>query len=288
MRQPTRALAVLFALLTAVAVVTACGDEPAPPLLIGSADRADLRAAAAVYAVALTRAGIPATTEGGLVGPDSELVAATAAGELELFPAYTGQLLSQLTAEPAAYGAEELQIEVSRSLPQGVAIGDPTGVSDRPQLLMAAQVRERFGVDAVSLCGRLPAGMPLVTVDGPPAAIVEAFASCHSGAVQRVSSPREVVDRVADGQALGVLSALQIAALGDLGDVRTVPSDGPPRAQDLVPVYRSAALDRAALKQLSRVAGELTTADLARLAARVERGEDPSAVAADWLAGAVA
>lgn len=288
MRPSTRVLAVLLALLTAAAVATACGDEPPTALRIGSGDRADLRAAAAVYAVALTQAGIPATTDGALVGSDGHLVAATAAGDVDLFPAYTGQLLSQLTSAPTAYGAEELQIEVSRSLPQGVAIGDPTGVSDRPQLLMAAELRDRYGVDAVGLCERLPAGLPLAMVDGQPEAVVEAFAACHSGAIEWHKSPREVLGRVAGGEALGVLSALQIARLGDLGDVRTVPSNGPPRAQDLAPVYRSAALNRAALKQLSRVAGELTTADLAALSARVERGEDPRAVAAEWLAGAAA
>ncbi len=285
MRQPTRVIAVLFALFAVVAVVTACGDEKPAPLLIGSGDRADLQTAAAIYAGALTRAGIPATTDGGLVGPDAELVSATAAGRLDLFPAYTGQLLAQLTSAPIGNGAEELQVEVARSLPQGVAIGDPTGVSDRPQLLMAASLREHFGVDTVSLCDRLPVGLPLVLVDGQAEEIGEAFGTCHSGGVQRVNSPREVVDRVAGGEALGVLSALQVARIGDLGEVRTVPSDGPPRAQDLVPVYRSAALNRAALKQLSRVAGELTTADLADLAARVEGGENPNAVAAAWLAG---
>ena len=285
MRNSRRVLGVLLAMFVAATVVSACGDDDEAPLLIGSGDRPDLRVAAEIYAVSLSRAGIPATTQGAATGTDAELLSQTAAGELDLFPAYTGQLLSQLTSAPTGYGADELQNEVARSLPQGVAIGDPTGVSDRPQLLMAAELRERYEIDTVSLCDRLPAGMPLLMLDGQSDAIADAFAPCHSGAVERVNTAREVVDRVATGHALGVLPALQIAALGDLGAVRTVPSDGPPRAQDLVPVYRSAALNRSALKVLSRVAGELTTADLAALSVRVEAGENPHAVAVEWANG---
>lgn len=279
----TRYLAPILALCTVAGILTGCGEQDRSPLRIASADRPDLRVAAAIYAAAFTRAGIPATLDGSGPASDARLLSAVAAGELDLYPAYTGRLLSELTPSATADGGEELAAEISRSLPQGVAIGDPTEASDRPQLLIAASVREDYQVDTVALCGRLPAGLPLVTAADLPAAVEEAFAPCRPGPVERVDDPHTLLQRVATGRALGILPALQIAAIGDLGQVRTIPADGPPRAQNLVPVYRSAALDRAALKQLSRVAGELTTADLAELADRVAAGEDPGAVAAGWL-----
>ncbi|GAC56774.1 putative ABC transporter substrate-binding protein [Gordonia hirsuta DSM 44140 = NBRC 16056] len=284
-----RVLTGLLALITTLAAVTACGDDTPPPLLISSSDQPEMRAAAALYAVALTRAGIPATTDGAPVDPDTELLEALATGRADLFPAFTGQLLEQLSATPQALGGEELQAEVARSLPQGVAVGDPTGVSDRPQLLMSAELRERYGVDNLVQCSAVPAGLPLVVTGAgaaaPSPADLAAFADCRPGPVEHVRDKRALLERVATGQALGVLPALQVASLGDLGQVRTIPADGAPRAQDLVPVYRSAALNRSALKQLSRIAGELSTADLAELGARVAAGEDPRDVAADWLSG---
>ena len=113
-------------------------------------------------------------------------------GGLDLFPAFSGDLLATLTPHPSPALGDELLAEVSRALPQGAAIGDPTGV-------------KRGGGD----------------------------------------------------------------------------EDEP--GQDMVPVYRSSALDRSGLKTLSRIAGELTTADLDALGKRVAAGEDPATVAADWL-----
>ncbi|MCK0440103.1 ABC transporter substrate-binding protein [Gordonia alkaliphila] len=290
MTNTKRALTALLVLLAGLTVLTACGDdsEADAPLLVGSGSSSTMRAAAAVYAVGLSRAGTPATTAGAPVGTDTALMAAISTGGVDLFPAFTGDLLTQLSTRPEALGGEELLTEVARALPQGVAIGDPTGVSDRPQLLLSAGLRDRYDVPTLADCGRLPAGLPLVVLDGQDAAVLAAFAVCRPGAVERVPDARAVIARVTGGEALGVLPALATASAGELGDLRILASDGAPRAQDLVPVYRSAALDKSALKQLSRIAGELTTDVLAELGARVERGEDPGAVAAAWLAtGAV-
>lgn len=290
MTNTKRALTALLVLLAGLTVLTACGDdsEADAPLLVGSGSSPTMRVAAAVYAVGLSRAGTPATTAGAPVGTDTELMAAIGTGGVDLFPAFTGDLLTQLSTRPAALGGEELLTEVARALPQGVAIGDPTGVSDRPQLLLSAGLRDRYDVQTLADCGRLPAGLPLVVLDGQDDAVLAAFDVCRPGAVERVPDARAVIARVAGGEALGVLPALATASAGELGDLRILASDGAPRAQDLVPVYRSAALDKSALKQLSRIAGELTTDVLAELGARVERGEDPGAVAAAWLAtGAV-
>ena len=56
-----------------------------------------------------------------------------------------------------------------------------------------------------------------------------------------------------------------------------------PRAEVLVPVYRSAALSRDDVKTINKVAGEITTGDLATMAARVQRGDDPRELAVTWL-----
>ena len=110
--------------------------------------------------------------------------------------------------------------------------------------------------------------------------------------------------RVADGSAVGVLTPIEVAA--DRGaEANTVQAlrvpaareegsapegsapEGSvavgPRAEVLVPVYRSAALSRDDVKTINKVAGEITTGDLATMAARVQRGDDPRELAVTWL-----
>lgn len=181
-----RALIAALLLALAALTLTACGDDAEPPLLVSSSADPQMRAAAAVYAVALTRAGSPAHLDA-QTGTDAELMEALSVGELDLFPAYSAELLAMLSSTPTATSGEELAIEVARALPQGVAVGDPTAARDEQR-------------------------------------------------------------------------------------------------QELVPVYRSAALDRSALKALGRVAGELSSSELATLGERIERGEDPRAVAGQWVA----
>ncbi|MFT3714724.1 MAG: hypothetical protein QM774_01895 [Gordonia sp. (in: high G+C Gram-positive bacteria)] len=187
----TRVLLLLAVLTALIAVLAACGEaSDTKELHVASSGTPQMKAAAALYAVALTRAGTPATTDGAPTGDDARLLDAIAAGDIDLFPAFTGDVLTDLTPSPPALTGDELQAQVSRSLPQGVAIGDPTG---------AART---------------------------------------------------------DPRGLG---------------------------QDLVPVYRSAELDKPALAALSRIAGDLSTEDLDALGDRVAAGEDPRSVAADWL-----
>lgn len=188
-REPLRGvLAVLLTLVVLPAMLTGCtAAEPAPLAVSSSADPV-LRTAAAIYAGALTRAGLPATTRDTPAGDDAALLRDFDTGRVDLFPAYTGPLLAALTPEAPPADPAEVPATVARSLPAGAAIGDPV-----------------------------------------------------TGAV---------------------------AGLGEL-----------------IPVYRSAALDKAGLKALSRVAGDLTAAQLAALARRVADGADPRVVAADWLSG---
>ncbi|MBD0023309.1 hypothetical protein GII33_07775 [Gordonia pseudamarae] len=69
-----------------------------------------------------------------------------------------------------------------------------------------------------------------------------------------------------------------------VGDPTLVVTGEPaPRAQVLVPVYRSAALSRKDMKTVNKVAGELTTADLEALADRAAQGGEPGDLAAAWL-----
>lgn len=290
MRTPPRLLQLVVALALLAGVVTACGTDTEDAFVVGYTDTPDMRAAAALYARAMERTGLPARLADAPAATQAELIDGVATGAIDMFPAFTGRLLDDLLPAPPADPAAQI-VEVNRSLPQGVSAGDPTGVSDRVQLLVSADVLETTGVETLADCGRLPAGLPLVATGELGPLLTEALAVCRPGPVTVVASPAEAIERARSGQALAALTALEAAAVPDLDGVLALPAgdaEPAPPVQDLIPVFRTARIAKPQLKALSRIAGELTTADFAVLAQRVADGEDPTAVARGWLAGSSA
>ena len=273
---------------------------------------------AEIYAGALRDVGAPVADDM-LRGDDTALLDEMDRGKVDLFPAFSGELLTSLAPKAIVTSSDEVYDELNRSLPQGVSVGDATPVSATPQVFVATSLAQSSDVTDLSECGRLPEGLPVVVVGRPQPADMAAFAAqgCRFGAVESVGSAREVIARVGTAQAVGVVTALgaavaldpsapQIQALRvpaptqqDAGQTPSAPStpstpvtpstpssaspQSGPRAQNLVPVYRTAALTRSEVKQINRVAGEITTADLAELARRADAGAKPRDLAVAWL-----
>ncbi|WCB39280.1 glycine betaine ABC transporter substrate-binding protein [Gordonia polyisoprenivorans] len=328
MRQRVRrgaAPAILSAVLVLVAALAGCGsgggDDAGPdesrPLVMGASGTPESLVMAQVYAGALRTAGAHVSVDP-RIGGDSAQLDAMQRGDVDLFPAFTGRLLSELapslaqaatspvspapSTQPAADGAaagdpnsDAMYVDLNHSLPQGVSVGDATPVSATPQLFVATSLATTAGVSDLSGCGRLPADLPVVTTGEPDPATLQAFADagCRMGPVQRVADVHTVLERTASGTALGLLTPLQIggdSASGPAGLVEALPAPAGsagrgvgPQPETLVPVYRTAALTRDQVKAVNRVAGEITTADLATLAGKVRAGAHPADLAADWL-----
>lgn len=279
-----RCAAVLAAAALTATLLTACGSDDVEPFRVGSDGSATMRVAAAIYAGALAGTGVRVETVRGDDG-DRRLLDDTAQGDLDLFPAFTGDLLVTLTSKPEAVSAGDVEDAVNRALPQAVTIGDPAAVSNRRQLVVTQKLVDAHRVTDLAGCGALPAGMPLVTTGTLTTDERAAFAVCRVGPITERLTPTQVVDRVAAGPVLGALTGLEAASAltghDDLIGLRSETSG--PRAQDLVPVFRAGRVGKSQMKALSRVAGELTTAELADLTKKVEAGADPVAVADEWL-----
>ena len=280
-------------------------------LHLGSADDPALRVMAEIYAGALRDVGAPVADDM-LRGDDTALLDEMDRGQVDLFPAFSGELLTSLAPKATVTSSDEVYDELNRSLPQGVSVGDATPVSATPQVFVATSLAQSSNVTDLSECGQLPERLPVVVVGRPQPTDMAAFAAqgCRFGAVESVGSAREVIARVGTAQALGVershdaavaldpsttqIQALRVPAPTQQNAGQTPspvtpsapsspsPQSGP-RAQNLVPVYRTAALTRSEVKQINRVAGEITTADLAELARRADAGAEPRDLAVGWL-----
>lgn len=304
-------------MLALVAAVAGCSASTpsAHALVMGASDTPTMQVMAQIYAGALRNAGSAVSGEVH-VGDDRTLLDEMDSAEVDLFPVLSGRLLSELAPQMTPVTSTGVYDDLNKALPQGVSVGDPTMVSAGKQVFIASRLAEQTHVTDLGECARLPAGLPVVVSGRPDPATTEVFAKagCRFGPVESVGSTSAVVARVADGGAVGILTPLDVAgddAQGPVSDIRalrvpdaaatsTAASSSPaasaapaagavvavvgPTPQDLVPVYRTAAFSRDQVKTINKVAGELTTADLASLTRRAMAGEKPADLAAGWLA----
>lgn len=308
-RRVRKRLITVAGLIVVLAVVIAgCADDSSSPprgVVIGSSEDPAMRVMAEVYAGVLRNSGSVVSGDQ-LRGDAPALLDEMDRAALDLFPAFTGELLTLLSPSSTAIGAEDVYNDLNRSLPQGVSVGDETPVSAAPQIFVSTALAGDVGATGLEDCGRLPAGLPVVAVAEPDDSTMRAFADagCAFGPVEVTATGEEVLRRAADGSAVGLLTPLEIAgedadgASSEVQALRTSPGGGDtadgaaaaepadetgPRAEVLVPVFRSAALNRDQVKAMNKVAGEITTADLATMAAEVDGGADPREVALAWL-----
>ncbi len=304
-------LVTLAGLLVVLAVVIAgCADDASSPprgLVIGSSDDPAMRVMAEIYAGALRNSGSVVSADQ-LRGDVPTLLDEMDRAGLDLFPAFTGELLTMLSPSSTAIGAEDVYRDLNRALPQGVSVGDETPVAAAPQIFVSTTLAGDVGATGLDDCARLPSGLPVAAVAEPDEATMRAFADagCVFGPVELAATSEDVLRRAAGGTAVGLLTPLELAgenaegASSEVQALRTTPGGGDtadgavdadadqadpsgPRAEVLVPVFRSAALNRDQVKAVNKVAGEITTADLATMSAEVDGGADPRDVALAWL-----
>ncbi|PZT97956.1 MAG: glycine/betaine ABC transporter substrate-binding protein [Gordonia sp. (in: high G+C Gram-positive bacteria)] len=242
-------------------MVSGCSDPgPAPQeLVMGSTADTASRVATAIYAGALRGAGAAVSDEhpvadyGGLLDQmDNRTV--------DLFPAWSGELLAQLDPGASGRTSEDVYNQLNQALPQGVSAGDATTVQNKPLVFVSSDLAAEPAPQTVSdLAG----------------------AGCAFGPA-RVMDAQAAVAEVAAGRAAGLFSALGVVA-DDAGLQGLDDGNDAMRAQDLVPIFRTAALSRTLFRAMNKVAGELTTADLTTMAAEVDGGAELSGVATRWL-----
>jgi glycine betaine/choline ABC-type transport system substrate-binding protein len=258
-------------------LLTACGGPQAgPTLTIGAAEDDASLVTAHLYAAALRHYGTDARVE-----PTADPLSALDAGDVAVVPGLTGRLLARFQPDATARADEQVYRDMVSALPEGVAAGDyTTAAQDKPALAVTeSTIAELGGQDLTAVvrrCGDVRPGR--VRGTRTPAAI----GTC------RLPAPREFPDTAtlfAAVTAGAVDAAWTTTAAPGIPPELVVLSDSTSlvRAENVVPLYRRNTLGESQVLALNEIAGVLDTAALAEMRARVRDGDDPVAVAGEWL-----
>jgi len=274
----------LMALLAAVTVVAGCGTDaaqsastPGPAVAVGAGPTPESALVAELYVSALRYFGTMAHVQ---TGPDP--VAALDQGSVTIVPGFTGELLSRFSPHPAARSDEQVYREMISALPEGIAAADYTAsAQDKPAAaVLPATARAWGGQDIAALLTHC-AGVTVGVVAGirHPAKVGD----CVLPAAREFKDAPALFDALDHGV---VTLAWTSTASPAAPEPIVVLTDRTAliRAENIVPLYRRNMLSEQQVLALNGIAGELDTATLTDMIARVGQGADPAAVAGAWLA----
>ncbi|MDI9915717.1 ABC transporter substrate-binding protein [Rhodococcus sp. IEGM 1379] len=253
-------------------IVVAAGSSPESSVL------------AEVYATVLASSGVPSRIE--MLGGDrNESLAALDAARVTLVPEFTGSLLAHYDPANTARAADDVFEALSRSLPEGLSVSDYASAEDRAVVALERDSAAATGVRtleafAPSCAETVAVVSPRFVEDRAPEQLAEGV-DCTFARVD--------VSESADAQGTAELgtTAFGTTTLSALAQSHSVTvladTDHVLAAQNVVPLFRTGALDDTAVKALSVVAGELSTTDLAAMIEQVRSGQaTASAVARTW------
>lgn len=251
---------------------------------VGADSSAESVVLAEIYSQALARTGTETTVVRDSASPTADLDA----GRIAVLPARNGGLLDRWNPSAQARTPEAVVAAVNASLPQGLSVTDAADGTDlRSRLLVTEEFASRDGVRTVAAlvprCGELAAGyaeLPGLAGGAPSPGMIS---GCAFATTTRYPDPQALRKALQDGEIqVGIVNGPP----ADTDSTGLVVLDDPKfalRAQNLLAVYRSGIFDRAQLKKLNYVAGELTTEGLVDLVHQVDTGTDPAAAARTWL-----
>ena len=299
--------ALLAAAVLAVGVLLAgCGadsdplaTQPAAPsaqgtVRVGSANFAENRLLAEIYATALEGAGVPVERRFG-IGSRETYFPALQRGEIDLVPDYTGNLLQFLDPQATATASDQVYQQLGTKLPAPLQLLPQSPAEDKDAVVVtrafATQNNLRSIDDLTRLC-------PTISFGGPPEFQQRAYGI---PGLQRLYGCT-----FKEFRSLDAGGPLTVAALRDgtvqAADLFTTDASIPendfvvladPRsnfaAQNVVPVINSAKTsDPRVANVLDQVSARMDTTALTQLNARLAGPDrpDPAQVARDWLSSA--
>lgn len=257
-------------------LIAGCGGQAPPPpsVSVGADPQSSLLAY--LYAAALRYYGSPAH-----VRDTPDPVGALDSGEIDVAPAFTGEVLTRFAPDAPARSAAQVYRAMIGALPEGLAAGDyADGASDKPVVAVTdanASAWDAGDVTALTAhCDSLKPG----AVDG--ARVPSSIGTCTPPAPEDFPDAEVLWPALRAGE---IDMAWTSAAAPDVPQDLTLLADRTAliRAENVVPLFRRNALSQMQLRAVNELAGVLDTEALAQMRAEVAGGAEPGAVAGAWL-----
>lgn len=288
-----RSLAVVVA--AAALLVSACGsaenlsgsDQQAASgeVVVGSADFTENKILAEIYSGALKSAGVKTSVKSG-IGARELVVKALQDKSLGVVPEYTGNLLNYFDKANATTTSEDVYSALKSKTPSGLSVLDKSAAEDK-DVLVVTKATADSGVKSVADLASKPdfvLGAAGEWAQRWQAKIKEIYGVTFKEIKTTDAGGPVTVDALKAGTAQVVNLYTTSADIKANDFVELADPKNMYPAQNIVPLFRSDALDDKGKAALNKVSAALTTEKLAELVKRVDVDKETIAnVAADFL-----
>jgi len=123
-------------------------DAPAETIVVGSQAYYSNEIIAEIYAQALENAGFEVERNFS-IGQRDAYIPAIEAGEVDLFPEYTGNLLQFWVPDTTATQSDEVFAELQAAVPDGLQVLDQSSATDQDSYNVTAEFAEANGLESI-------------------------------------------------------------------------------------------------------------------------------------------
>ncbi|MEZ7905314.1 MAG: ABC transporter substrate-binding protein [Aquiluna sp.] len=271
--------------LSAVALLglAGCADSNSEPLVIGSQAYYSNEIVAEVYAQVLEDAGFSVDRQFAL-GQRDVYVPALLAGEVDLFPEYTGNLLQYFDPESTATAEEDVYQALQGALPAGLTALALSGASDQDSYNVTSDFAMKNNLTSIADL----AGVSGLRLGGAPELAERPYGPTGLMSFYGVTVEFEATgDTTVESLVAGLIDMANVYSadprIQQLGLVTLTDPQGLFLSSNLVPIA-SDAVNQEARDLISAVSSAMTAADLVALNVRsVDEQLSSAVIARDWL-----
>jgi osmoprotectant transport system substrate-binding protein len=261
---------------------------PSDTISVGSAAFGENVILAEVYAQALEANDVK-VTRNLQIGEREVYLKALEEGSIDLIPEYTGNLLSAYDKDSTATSSDDVYTALGAALPDGFEVLDESPAEDKDSYNVTKEYSESEGVTSLAdlegktvrvgggaVLGEREYGIPgLEDVYGVDASLVT---------IEDQGGPN-TVKALVDGQVDMANIYTTTPSILDNGFVTLEDPENLIKAQNVVPLVKTAKMNADITAVLDKVSAALTTEDLTEMNRRNQGDEkaEPAAIAADWL-----
>nr|WP_042195437.1 ABC transporter substrate-binding protein [Kibdelosporangium sp. MJ126-NF4]CEL22008.1 L-proline glycine betaine binding ABC transporter protein ProX (TC 3.A.1.12.1) [Kibdelosporangium sp. MJ126-NF4]CTQ92788.1 L-proline glycine betaine binding ABC transporter protein ProX (TC 3.A.1.12.1) [Kibdelosporangium sp. MJ126-NF4] len=302
-----RTLARLGGVVAAALALTACGGSsdplagnsnatgnPAPTdtIIVGSANFAESRLLAEIYAQALSAKGVKVDKKLG-IGSRETYYPGLQDGSIDLVPEYTGTLLTYLNKQAPETSPDDVYAALKKTLPQTLTVLDKASAEDKDAVVVTKETAQKYNAKTIA---DLAPHVGEITFGGPPEfqERVQGIPGLKDkyGLTFKKYLPLEPGPITTKALKDGNIQAADIFTTD-----ASIPANGfvvleDPKnlfaAQNVIPVLNAKKASDVVKTTLNKVSAKLDTKALLDLNSKLSAPDKPDAskVAQDWLATA--